>query len=372
MHIAIDVAEVPPGRRGTRGRRLPYREGRGRCGDRGCPVAGVAREVRVTGRARTSRGCGRRLPERVLLCHDRVVAASRTVAKAVLSRCKPAYRVAMACAAPANKGARTRAAVRVLRHEVLTRALGRPIVVPIGTHSRIIARHGETSSPHAVWSNPPNDQMRVWRNHLRPGDLFVDGGANIGIYTVFALDLGAEVIAVEPTANAERVREHLRLNGCTATVVQQALSDATGTLRITDDLDSFNHLVLDGSHGVEVPTTTLDALLGERTAAGLKLDVEGVERLVLQGASRALAERRIRLMQLEWTPNAPVNMLGETREPVAELLRQHGYRLYRHDRGGHLQEIDGPVPPELHDVFAAAPDARLDPRLFDGFCSDHR
>ena len=255
----------------------------------------------------------------------------------LLKRAMILHRMREAYGLPNNEGARLRAAGRVLRHELLTRRLGRPIVVPIGSHSKIIARKGETNSPKAVRANPPNDEMKVWRVHLRPGDLFVDVGANIGIYTVFALDLGAEVISVEPTANADRVHEQLRLNGYSATVLQQAITDVRGTVRMTTGLDSYNHLLLDEPGGVEVPATTLDEVLGDRTAAGVKIDVEGAERLVLQGARRALAEGRIRLLRLEWAPGCAAETLGEGRDPVAALLAQH----------------------------ACAPGVQLDPRLLD-------
>jgi hypothetical protein len=45
---------------------------------------------------------------------------------------------------------------------------------------------------------------------------------------------------------------------------------------------------------------TIDTLLGERTAAGIKVDVEGFEIEVLRGCHRALSTRRIMLIQLEW------------------------------------------------------------------------
>ena len=137
----------------------------------------------------------------------------RSAAQALLTHTMPLYRMASAWAHPVNEGARLRAARRVLKHEIVTRALGRPMVVPLGTHSRIIARHGETNSPHAVRGNPPNDEMHVWRAFLRPGDLFVDVGANIGIYTIFALDLGAEVIALPPGPQRSPARARGRRPG---------------------------------------------------------------------------------------------------------------------------------------------------------------
>jgi hypothetical protein len=62
--------------------------------------------------------------------------------------------------------------------------------------------------------------------------------------------------------------------------------------------------------------------------AVVKIDVEGAERLVLEGGARALSEKRIDLLQLEWN-SCSLSMLGEDRTPVAELLRDHGYELVR-------------------------------------------
>ena len=242
-----------------------------------------------------------------------------------------------------------------MKFDVRTRLFKHPSTVAIGEHSKIIAYPGETNSPHAAYRNPPNWEMLVWRRYLRPGDLFVDVGANIGIYTIYLLDLGVRVIAFEPDRhNADRIRENLRLNGYTAEVIQKAVADRPGVVRFTEGLDSYNHLVLSGTQGVEVEATTLDAALGSQLVHGMKVDVEGAERLVLEGAHSALAERRIKLLQLEWTAAAVEATLHEDRRPVADLLRGHGYVFYRPERHrADLHKITGPVPTGT-DVFASA------------------
>jgi len=241
-----------------------------------------------------------------------------------------------------------------VRYDLRTRYLKRPTVARIGDHSKIIAYPGETNSPHAAYRNPPNWEMVVWRQRLRPGDLFVDVGANIGIYTIYMLDLGASVIAVEPDShNAGRIREHLALNGYTAEVVERAVSNKPGVVRFTQGLDSYNHILMSGSDGIEIEATTLDDVLGDRCVNGMKIDVEGAERLVLEGAGRALAAHRIRLMQLEWSAGMVQTTLSEDRNPVADILRSHGYVLYRPDRKrGDLHRITGSVPTGT-DVFAS-------------------
>lgn len=263
----------------------------------------------------------------------------RAQAKRLLQKMPPLLRLITNIASEASRGHRVEVGMRTVGHEIGTRLLGRPMVAPIGDHSQIIVYPGETNGPHAC-RNPPNwPEMGVWRQHLRRGDLFIDVGANIGIYTLFALDLGAEVIACEPDRhNAQRLRENLALNGFTADVIQKAVSDCQGILRFTQGLDSHNHLVIDSAAPEDVPAiieveaTTVDDLLGDRVAAGLKIDVEGAERLVLEGATRALRDRRIGLIQLEWAESVIHNTLGEGRGPAADLLAEAGYVLLKADR----------------------------------------
>ncbi len=169
---------------------------------------------------------------------------------------------------------------------------------------------------------------------------------------IFALDLGAEVIAVEPTSNAERVHEHLRLNGYKAVMLREALGNRPGTVRITEDLDSYNHLVWESDVGTEVEATTLDEVLNDRVAAGVKIDAEGVERLVLEGAQRSLAEQRIRFSRSSGQPTRAQEMLGGRSWPGcgppagtwlrAVLARQGGATApTRHGHGAHTGRVRG-------------------------------
>jgi FkbM family methyltransferase len=64
-----------------------------------------------------------------------------------------------------------------------------------------------------------------------------------------------------------------------------------------------------GATVVSVKTTTIDRELRERVVDFLKVDVQGAERLVLEGARSALQSQRIRLMYLEWTGDLKVERL---------------------------------------------------------------
>ena len=70
-----------------------------------------------------------------------------------------------------------------------------------------------------------------------------------------------------------------------------------------------------------------------RQVVGMKVDVKGFEIEVLRGSARALAERRISLIQIEWNAMSE-RALGTDRRPLADLLAKHGYLLYRPDLTG--------------------------------------
>jgi FkbM family methyltransferase len=176
--------------------------------------------------------------------------------------------------------------------------------------------------------------MIAWRRALRPGDLFLDVGANVGSYTVWAGELGAEVIALEPAPDTYALLlENIGLNGYQAEAIQAAAGAMCGTVRFTSGLDCVNRLDAKGS--AQTRMVTIDSLLGDRTAAGMKVDVEGFEIEVLRGCHRALSEHRIRLIQLEWNRGS-IAAVGTDRRPVADLLATYGYGLYRPDPDGAL------------------------------------
>jgi FkbM family methyltransferase len=242
---------------------------------------------------------------------------------------------------PANRGRRLRRTLSSIRFQIMGRLFGRRERAPVGSHSLIEADARVYHASRAMYANPVDwNEMLAWKRALGPGSLFVDVGANVGVYTIWSIEAGADVIAVEPSRIArERLVSNLELNGYRAELVAAALGETEGTMRLTSELDNQNRLLLSGDsdqiESEEVPVLTLDRLIGDRTVDGLKVDVEGAELLVLRGAQRLLAEQRIKLMQLEWNESS-VSLLEQDRTPIAELLESHGYELFRADERGEL------------------------------------
>lgn len=252
---------------------------------------------------------------------------------------------------PSNSGHRMRAVARALAFQLRGRAFGRPSRIPCGERSVIEISPAQGASGLAYANPLEAPEIAVWRKHLKPGDLFIDVGAHIGSYTLWAIEQGAAVISVEPDPGAAAaLRRNLQINSYAADVIEAAVADIEGEVPYTVGLGVLNHIVPEGGPDTRpVPATTLDSIIGSRTAAGVKIDVEGAEALVLRGASRALAEGRIELIQMEWNPQSFQNF-GASRDEIAGMLSAAGFELCRPDIEGNLIPIQHLAPGP--DVFA--------------------
>jgi FkbM family methyltransferase len=172
----------------------------------------------------------------------------------------------------------------------------------------------------------------VWSELLssvRPGDVVADVGANVGLYAVtLARRVGAtgRLIAYEPDAgNAELLRRNLALNdvGDVVEVRAVAVGAERGEMPFLSDRQQ-SRFDPDGSSRVSV--VALDDEL-ERVAL-LKIDVEGFECAVLDGARSLLADesRRPRRIFVE-VHLARLPELGHTEEDVTRALELAGYRV---------------------------------------------
>jgi FkbM family methyltransferase len=142
---------------------------------------------------------------------------------------------------------------------------------------------------------------------LREQSLFLDVGANCGAYTVLASAVArAKSVSFEPLPSAfHGLLRNVRLNGVEdlCELHNVGLAGADGMLKFTRDSDTKNHVVLDGQSQradvVEVPVTTLDAVVGTRIPSLLKIDVEGFETEVLRGAEGVLSRDSLNAIIIE-------------------------------------------------------------------------
>jgi FkbM family methyltransferase len=182
--------------------------------------------------------------------------------------------------------------------------------------------------------------------HLTPGGVFMDIGANAGIYTLTAARAaalhGGRVLAVEANPGmVARLDFNVRINGLenAVTIVPLALSDRAGTVRFTisDSNLGESALVSTGGHEIEVDCDTLEHVLAlHRITAldGIKIDVEGAEDIILvpffSTAPRPLFPRFVIIE----------NPKGLWRSDLLGLMEEKGYRLHSRQRMNSIYTLD--------------------------------
>ena len=133
---------------------------------------------------------------------------------------------------------------------------------------------------------------------IRPGATVIDIGAHVGYYTLLASMLAGKTGSVwafepEPT-NAAFLRQHMYLNHCSNVHVEEvAVSNSSGRARFVCGKGSgTGHL--DGSGDMEVRTVRLADFCSARgiRPSALKIDVEGAETEVLEGARELIRSSR--------------------------------------------------------------------------------
>ncbi len=137
------------------------------------------------------------------------------------------------------------------------------------------------------------------RRHLRPGDVFIDAGANIGFYTVLGARIvgpRGRVVAVEMLPEtAGLLRGHIARNGLpNVEVVEAALAARSGLeMAAAVPAGKFGQASIAVAHAgaaqFAVSTTTLADVVADIPSVRLiKLDLEGAEADALLGAAPIL------------------------------------------------------------------------------------
>jgi len=185
---------------------------------------------------------------------------------------------------------------------------------------------------------------------IRPGDIALDCGANVGVWTRTALDHGAKlVVAFEPAPeNIESYRRNFQpeISAGTVVLVPKGVWDKDDTLLLRRDpnnsaADSFVELK-DKTHAVEAPLTTIDKVVADLKLPRvdyIKMDVEGAEERALHGANATLRNFHPRLaIAAEHLPTDAVRL------PAAVRAAWPGYSMVC---GGCFESEDGHIRPDV-------------------------
>jgi FkbM family methyltransferase len=193
-------------------------------------------------------------------------------------------------------------------------------------------RHARKLFKHRV-HEPSISAWLVEHLRLRPGEVALDVGANIGWYSLLfdrLAEPAADVFAFEPDPDNRLLLErNIALNQARRVhVVPFAVSDSPGTATLHrfsgGNRGQHTLLPLYSGDDVEVRTVTLDEFwnaegLGTRPLRLVKIDIEGHEAAAIRGGSRALA--RCGWLLMEYSPKFMRGAGLDPEEPLGLLTR---------------------------------------------------
>jgi FkbM family methyltransferase len=176
-----------------------------------------------------------------------------------------------------------------------------------------------------VYEFAPTELVKAY---LRPGDVFVDVGANIGYYSLLAgerVGTAGSVLAFEPYAPVrERLLRNIALNRLqNVEVIPSCVGSSTGRIFLAAPQQASNAGTASmqdapSASSVEVGVVRLDEAMAGRRATLIKVDVEGHEAAVFAGAEQLLR-----------SDQAPTILFESFRvSDDAAILEAHGYAVW--------------------------------------------
>jgi len=164
-----------------------------------------------------------------------------------------------------------------------------------------------------VWHRPKSfekNERKLFCEAIVPGNVVLDVGANIGIYTLLAAKRGAKVFAVEADPqNVKLLRHHVHLNGFDdrVTIFHMAAAAKEDTVMLfRNPSNSGGSSIFRGVDPVFVTSNTIDSL-NLPPIDVCKMDIEGAEMLALLGMNATIRRSPNMKMLIEYCKS-----LGQT------------------------------------------------------------
>jgi FkbM family methyltransferase len=233
---------------------------------------------------------------------------------------------------PATRNNKWAAFRRFAGWQIQSRTFHHPVVYPFVENSVLLVQGGMTGATGNIYTGLHEFEDMMFLLHLlKPEDIFVDVGANIGSYTILASAVsGAKSISFEPVPTTFRhLKNNVAVNNIESLVELKnaGVGKEKGSLSFTSGYDTMNHVITDSSHAnsgnILVDIVTLDEVLAERIPVLMKIDTEGFEMSVLEGAVNTLKHPSLLAIIVEL--NGSCHRYGINEKDIHEFIIKQGF-----------------------------------------------
>ncbi len=238
---------------------------------------------------------------------------------------------------PLNRDNKFKSIIRFTKWQIGSRLAPGAIIYDWINGSKFIVRTGEKGLTGNIYAGLHDFPDMAFLLHvLRDDDLFIDVGANVGSYTILACSaIGASGYAFEPVPSTyKRLIENIRLNHLENRVkcFNIGVGSEQGSIAFTSNMDTENHALASGEQSdntISVEVSTLDAVLGGESPTLMKIDVEGYETPVLEGALETLKKQTLHSVIIEL--NGRCSRYGFDELRILKIMFDYGFRTYSYN-----------------------------------------
>jgi FkbM family methyltransferase len=240
---------------------------------------------------------------------------------------------------PFNRNQKIQAVIRFIKWQINGYINKWKVIYPLTNNTVMIADKGMSSVTGCVYSGLLEFEDMMFVSHfLRPDDLFVDIGANVGVYTILASgEVGSKTISIEPILSSfETLSMNVKLNNIESKVklLNLGIGESEGDLYFTTQEGSVNHIISDydsknGIESVKVNVTTLDNICFNEEPNLIKIDVEGYESNVIKGASSILCKPELKGVIIEL--NGLGSRYGFDESNIHDKLLSYGFNSFSYE-----------------------------------------
>jgi FkbM family methyltransferase len=200
--------------------------------------------------------------------------------------------------------------------------------VAVSGEGRNFLMYGETTEFRVRTLFTKEPETIAWIDSFLPEDVFWDVGSNIGCYSLYAASRGIQVAAYEPSSvNYWLLTTNVALNN-----YQHLITALPFGLSSNSCIQIWGPNISPGSaqnqinneeKGCALQTYKIDELIDMsilKFPSHLKIDVDGIEGLILEGANKTLSDLRLKSVLCEVDESDPVEV-----EKISDLMRSKGF-----------------------------------------------
>jgi FkbM family methyltransferase len=238
---------------------------------------------------------------------------------------------------PLTRRRKLKTFLKFLEWEFFSRTTGYKIIFPFIDNSKLIINSGmDGATGNIIFGLMEYTDMGFLLHFLRESDTFIDIGANVGVYTVLASAVKkAQTISVEPIPTTfSHLIENIRVNKIEKLVTPYniGLGDEETESVFTTSLDVVNHVITKADQSldtIKVQIKKLDNLISKKIPVLIKIDVEGYETKVLQGAENLLSDKRLKGIIIEL--NGSGERYGFDESEIHKKLLALDFKAYHYE-----------------------------------------